>query len=102
MLKTIFYYTVKLLGNISGDHGLLQASYNMSNQRLERIHYILSLNLMKIPLYWSVEIELHLGQRQIYIVCYIKQNWKEIFLTWYKYKKTAQTGKQESTHNPGF
>lgn len=42
-VEDIFYYTEKLLGNISGNHGLIQALYNMCNQRFERIHYILSL-----------------------------------------------------------
>lgn len=42
-VEDIFYYTEKLLGNISDNHGLVQALHNMSNQRFERIRYILSL-----------------------------------------------------------
>lgn len=62
-----------------------------------------SLNLMKIPLYWLVEIELHLGQRQIYTEYLFKKKKVEgSFSNRNKYKKAAQTRKQDSTHKPGF
>lgn len=62
-----------------------------------------SLNLMKIPLYWSVEIEFHLSQRQIYIEYLFKKEKVEgSFSNWNKYKMAAQTRKQDSTHKPGF
>lgn len=52
-----------------------------------------SLNLMKIPFYWLVEIELHLGQRQIYTeYLFKKKKWKEVFQIGINIKRQLRLG----------
>lgn len=102
-VEDIFSYTEKLHGNISDNHGLVQALYNMPNQRFERIHYILSLikSNEDSPLLVSGNRAAPWPKTNIHCMFY-KRKVEGIFFIWYKYKKTVQTGKQDSTHNPGF
>lgn len=58
-----------------------------------------SLKLMEIPPHWSVEMKLHISQS---IYCRFIKEKRKFLKTWNKYKKAAQTGRQDSTHKPSF
>lgn len=102
MFEMIFSYTGKLLGNILDDHILVLTFLNTSNQRLERIYY--APNPIKTNenslLSVSGNGASHWSNTSIHCI-FTKEKWN-FFLTWNKYEKAAQTGRQDSTHKSSF